>query len=134
VGSRCQERRSGRPVEEKHHHDPRPCWHNYACLGDVVSHEHDFERDFFTEMKRLKLFPKHRAIDYSNLHNPFEVVSHGDNRGSEKRNPHKSYGYPGAAELGYLVGGPPLGAVTLEKQHGSPRSGPAANSPVLDFD
>ena len=79
------------------------CWHNYTCLGDVVSHEHDFERDFFSEMKRLKLLPKqpkHRAIDYSNLHNPFEVVSHGADRGSEKRNPHKSYGYLVQPNLG----------------------------------
>jgi hypothetical protein len=28
------------------------------------------------------------------------VVSHGDNRGSEKRNPHKSYGYLVQPKLG----------------------------------
>ena len=78
-------------------------WHNYACLGDVVSHEHDFEKQFFREMKRLKLLPTrpaHRAIDYGNLHNPFEVVSHQGNRTREKRNPHKSYGYLVQPRLG----------------------------------
>jgi hypothetical protein len=78
-------------------------WHNYACLGDVVSHEHDFEGDFFADMKALKILPsrpKHRAIDYANLHNPFEVVSHAGNRGKEKRNPHKSYGYLVQPRLG----------------------------------
>ena len=78
-------------------------WHNYACLGDVVSHEHDFEGDFFDDMKALKILPerpKHRAIDYANLHNPFEVVTHAGNRKSEKRNPHKSYGYLVQPRLG----------------------------------
>jgi hypothetical protein len=78
-------------------------WHNYACLGDVVSHQHDFESDFFDEMKDLEVLPsrpKHRAIDYANLHNPFEVVSHKGNKGSEKRNPHKSYGYLVQPRLG----------------------------------
>ena len=78
-------------------------WHNYACLGDVVSHKHDFERDFFKEMKALTLLPvrpAHRAIDYANLHNPFEVVAHHGNRTREKRNPHKSYGYLVQPRLG----------------------------------
>ncbi|MFT7670156.1 MAG: hypothetical protein ACI8X5_002863 [Planctomycetota bacterium] len=81
-------------------------WHNYACLGDVVSHEHDFEGDFFKEMKELKLLPKkpkHHAIDYANLHNPFEVVTHPGNKNSEKRNPHKSYGYLVQPRLGSWV-------------------------------
>lgn len=71
-------------------------WHNYACLGDVVSHQHNFNRDFFEPMKDVKIFPTgpgKSGIDYTKLHNPFEVVSHVDNKGSEKRNPHKSYGY-----------------------------------------
>ena len=71
-------------------------WHNYACLGDVVSHGHDFEDVFFKPMRELGVFQsrfKHRTIDYERLHNPFEVVSHQGNRNSEKRNPHKSYGY-----------------------------------------
>lgn len=78
-------------------------WHNYACLGDVVSHEHDFERDFFTDMKALGLLPKrpkYQAIDYAKLHNPFEVVTHAGNKDSEKRNPHKSYGYLVQPRLG----------------------------------
>jgi len=78
-------------------------WHNYACLGDVVSHYRDFEKIFFQKMKHLKVLPaspKHHAIDYVNLHNPFEVVSHSSNKGSEKRNPHKSYGYLVQPRLG----------------------------------
>ena len=71
--------------------------------NNVVSHQHDFESDFFGPMKTLKLLPrtpKHRAIDYTNLHNPFEVVSHKGNKDSEKRNPHKSYGYLVQPRLG----------------------------------
>jgi len=78
-------------------------WHNYACLGDVVSHQHDFEKDFFSDMKELGFLPKkpkYRAIDYANLHNPFEVVPHKGNKESEKRNPHKSYGYLVQPRLG----------------------------------
>ena len=55
------------------------------------------------DMKKLKLLPerpKHRTIDYANLHNPFEVVAHTGNKGSEKRNPHKSYGYLVQPRLG----------------------------------
>lgn len=81
-------------------------WHNYACLGDVVSHEHDFDEDFFKEMRRLRILPsnpRHRAIDYSNLQNPFEVVTHSGNRKSPKRNPHKSYGYLVQPRLGTWV-------------------------------
>jgi len=81
-------------------------WHNYACLGDIVSHDHDFDGDYFDEMKRLKLLPnspKHRAIDYTNLHNPFESVTHAGNKKSEKRNPHKSYGYLVQPRLGGWV-------------------------------
>ncbi len=71
-------------------------WHNYSCLGDVVAHQDIFEDVFFRPMRELDIFPtkpKHRAIDYANLHNPFKVVSHSGNEGKEKRNPHKSYGY-----------------------------------------
>jgi len=71
-------------------------WHNYACLGDVVAHKTDFEEYFFDRMREVGVLhqtPKHRAIDYTSLHNPFEVVSHKGNKGREKRNPHKSYGY-----------------------------------------
>ena len=81
-------------------------WHNYACLGDVVSHQHDFESDFFEDMRAEGILPKrprHRAIDYANLHNPFEVVAHKGNKGSEKRNPHKSYGYLVQPRLGTWV-------------------------------
>ena len=78
-------------------------WHNYACLGDVVSHQHDFDELFFSPMRGLRLFPatpRYRAIDYTNLHNPFEVVPHAGNKGKEKRNPHKSYGYLVQPRLG----------------------------------
>ncbi len=71
-------------------------WHNYSCLGDVVSHHDIFKDVFFKPMRELGIFPhgpEHRAIDYAKLHNPFEVVSHKGNEGKEKRNPHKSYGY-----------------------------------------
>lgn len=81
-------------------------WHNYACLGDVVSHYSDFEKAFFDDMRNLGILaktPKHRAIDYTNLHNPFEVVSHAGNKSSEKRNPHKSYGYLVQPRLGTWV-------------------------------
>ena len=71
-------------------------WHNYSCAGDAVSHQKNFNCIFYTPMRNLKLFPqnkKFRTIDYTGLHNPFEVVGHKDNKGKEKRNPHKSYGY-----------------------------------------
>ncbi|HKJ50069.1 MAG TPA: hypothetical protein VKB27_01140, partial [Gammaproteobacteria bacterium] len=78
-------------------------WHNYACLGDVVAHQKNFHDIFFQPMRALKLFPAgkpFRSIDYANLHNPFEVVSHAGNREREKRNPHKSYGYLVQPRLG----------------------------------
>lgn len=78
-------------------------WHNYSCLGDVVSHQACFKDIFFEPMRKLKLFPKetaYRAIDYANLHNPFEAVEHGGNKKSVKRNPHKSYGYLVQPRLG----------------------------------
>ncbi len=81
-------------------------WHNYACLGDVVSHEHDFKEAFFEPMAKEKLFPKrigHRAKNYDNLYNPFTVVTHKGNRTKEKRNPHKSYGYLVQPRLGTWV-------------------------------
>jgi hypothetical protein len=82
-------------------------WHNYACLGDVVAHQHDFESDFFDQMRDVKALPrrpKDRAIDYANLHNPFTVVSHKGNKNDEKRNPHKSYGYLVQPRLGSWLG------------------------------
>ena len=78
-------------------------WHNYACLGDVVSHYNDFENLFFNNMRELGILaktPKYRAIDYVNLHNPFEVVSHAGNKNAEKRNPHKCFGYLVQPRLG----------------------------------
>ena len=78
-------------------------WHNYACLGDVVSHHKNFHDVFYQPMRELKLFPrgrKFRSIDYADLHNPFEVVTHAGNRKREKRNPHKSYGYLVQPRLG----------------------------------
>jgi len=78
-------------------------WHNYACLGDVVSHQKNFHDIFFQPMRKLQLFPANknfRSIDYADLHNPFEVVTHAGNRNREKRNPHKSYGYLAQPRLG----------------------------------
>ena len=78
-------------------------WHNYACLGDVVAHQKNFHDIFYRPMRALQLFPpgkKFRSIDYVDLHNPFEVVSHPGNRRREKRNPHKSYGYLVQPRLG----------------------------------
>ena len=44
---------------------------------------------------------RHLIIDYDNLHNPFEIVTHaGNKREKEKRNPHKSYGYLVQPRLG----------------------------------
>ena len=104
----------------RHHHDHNErrfptnidFWHNYACLGDVVSHQKNFSDIFYQPMRELKLFPaskKFRSIDYVDLHNPFEVVTHSGNRSREKRNPHKSYGYLAQPRLGswiadYLLG------------------------------
>ncbi len=81
-------------------------WHNYACLGDVVAHRTDFDGEFFKDMKKrgaLPRRPKHRSIDYVKLHNPFRVVSHIGNKGREKRNPHKSYGYLVQPRLGSWI-------------------------------
>ena len=81
-------------------------WHNYACLGDVVSHQRNFDTVFYEPMRKLKLFPakpKFRSIDYVDLHNPFEVVTHSGNRKREKRNPHKSYGYLAQPRLGSWI-------------------------------
>jgi pimeloyl-ACP methyl ester carboxylesterase len=82
------------------------CWHNYACLGDVVAHQKNFDDIFYQPMRELKLFPsnkKFRSIDYVDLHNPFEVVTHSGNRNKEKRNPHKSYGYLAQPRLGSWI-------------------------------
>ncbi|UCH40878.1 MAG: hypothetical protein JSU67_04090, partial [Gammaproteobacteria bacterium] len=52
-------------------------WHNYACLGDVVSHQKNFHEVFYQPMRQLRIFPRSprfRSIDYVDLHNPFEVV------------------------------------------------------------
>ena len=81
-------------------------WHNYACLGDVVSHQKNFNNIFYQPMRELNLFrstKKFRSIDYVDLHNPFEVVSHAGNRNREKRNPHKSYGYLAQPRLGSWI-------------------------------
>ena len=81
-------------------------WHNYACMGDVVSHQKNFSEVFFEPMKSLGLLSgskKHKSIDYIDLHNPFEVVTHAGNKGKEKRNPHKSYGYLAQPRLGSWV-------------------------------
>ncbi len=78
-------------------------WHNYACLGDVVAHQKNFDEMFYAPMRDLGLFPQRkrfRSIDYADLHNPFEVVSHKGNRHRNRRNPHKSYGYLVQPRLG----------------------------------
>lgn len=77
-------------------------WHNYSCLGDVVSHQEDLGDIFFKPMKKLGVLRKrpHRGIDYTGLHNPFVVVEHDGNKERPKRNPHKSYGYLVQPRLG----------------------------------
>ncbi|MBC8871961.1 MAG: hypothetical protein H8E44_21230 [Planctomycetes bacterium] len=97
----------------RHHKDgkrPFPTniqmWHNYSCLGDVVSHPSTLESKYFEPMKAVGLFSdkrafRHLVIDYDNLHNPFEVVTHpGNKKEKEKRDPHKSYGYLVQPRLG----------------------------------
>ena len=81
-------------------------WHNYACLGDVVCHPVDFDKNYFAEMKRLGILPEspaYRATSYENLHNPFEVVEHEGNSGHIKRDPHKSFGYLVQPRLGTWI-------------------------------
>ncbi|MEM9391171.1 MAG: hypothetical protein AAGA02_11895 [Bacteroidota bacterium] len=79
-------------------------WHNYSCLGDVVSHQENFKNIFFEDMQDHGLLKgAYQAIDYLNLHNPFQVVSHEGNKKREKRNPHKSYGYLIQPRLGTWV-------------------------------
>jgi hypothetical protein len=61
---------------------------------------------FITLGSPLGEFPsskKFRSIDYVDLHNPFEVVTHAGNRNREKRNPHKSYGYLAQPRLGSWI-------------------------------
>ncbi len=81
-------------------------WHNYACLGDVVAHQKNFDEIFYAPMRELGLFPRRRrfrSIDYADLHNPFEVVGHQGNRHRNRRNPHKSYGYLVQPRLGTWI-------------------------------
>ena len=81
-------------------------WHNYACLGDVVSHFHDFKEAFFEPMQEIGMFAGNLedwTRDYTKLHNPFEVVSHPGNEERVKRDPHKSYGYLIQPRLGTWV-------------------------------
>lgn len=81
-------------------------WHNYACLGDAAAHQRNFHDIFYQPMRKNGIFPpgpKFRSIDYVNLHNPFEVVTHAGNRKREKRNPHKSYGYLAQPRLGSWI-------------------------------
>jgi len=100
----------------RHHKDgkrPYPTniqmWHNYSCLGDVVSHPSTLESRYFEPMTAAGLFStkkalRHLTIDYDNLHNPFVVVTHaGNKQQEEKRNPHKSYGYLVQPRLGSWV-------------------------------
>ena len=73
-------------------------WHNYSCLGDVVAHDAELTNDYLKKMQQLEIIKKNSrtaryAVDYTKLHNPFQVVSHKGNKGKNKSNPHKSYGY-----------------------------------------
>lgn len=61
-------------------------WHNFSCLGDVVSHDGELKDDFMDQMEAEKLLPKESSRDYSQLYNPFITPA-------KKANPHKSYGY-----------------------------------------
>jgi hypothetical protein len=82
-------------------------WHNYACLGDVVCHGADFKDCYFDGMREQRVMrssPAHLLIEYTNLHNPFRDVEHEGNKGKEKRNPHKEYGYLVQPRLGTWLG------------------------------
>ena len=77
-------------------------WHNYSCLGDVVSHPSRLTESYFDPMRKSGLLnqKKHLLVDYDKLYNPFEVVTHKGNKKKVKRNPHKSYGYLVQPRLG----------------------------------
>ncbi len=96
-----------KPSGKRHYPANIDFWHNYSCLGDVVSHQENFDEAFYAPMYKLGLFPnksENRTIDYSKLHNPFMVVTHSGNKTREKRNPHKSYGYLVQPRLGTWLG------------------------------
>jgi hypothetical protein len=82
-------------------------WHNFAAVGDVVSHDKTLDDDYFAPMRELGLLgpKKADAEDHRDLHNPFVVVSHAGNRKRSKRNPHKSYGYLVQPALANLLRG-----------------------------
>ena len=78
-------------------------WHNYSCLGDVVCHGANFQKDYFDPLLQSCIIPgspKHLLIYYSQLYNPFVNVAHDGNADEEKRNPHKEYGYLVQPRLG----------------------------------
>lgn len=82
-------------------------WMNFSALGDVVAHDSTLEDDFMKPMTDLKLFKaatRQRYRDYTKLYNPFQVVPHAGNKNSEKRNPHKSYGYLVQPKLSQWLG------------------------------
>ncbi|MCP4092637.1 MAG: hypothetical protein GY747_04230 [Planctomycetes bacterium] len=82
-------------------------WFNFSALGDVVSHDSTLEDDFMQPMVKLNMLsasPRQRYRDYTKLYNPFKVVPHGGNKASEKRNPHKSYGYLVQPKLSQWLG------------------------------
>lgn len=82
-------------------------WMNFSALGDVVAHDSTLEDDFMKPMADLKLFKsaaRQRYRDYTKLYNPFLVVPHSGNKKSEKRNPHKSYGYLVQPKLSQWLG------------------------------
>ncbi len=93
-------------IEERQYPTNIDYWHNYSCLGDVVAHDAELSDDFFEEMQRLKLIKNNvgntekYTIDYTDMHNPFKVVSHAGNKDKSKSNPHKSYGYLVQPRLG----------------------------------
>jgi hypothetical protein len=82
-------------------------WLNFSALGDVVAHDSTLEDDFMkpmTDLNMLSASPRQRFRDYTKLYNPFVVVPHTGNKGSEKRNPHKSYGYLVQPKLSQWLG------------------------------
>lgn len=82
-------------------------WHNYACLGDAVCHGADFNSCYFDALRAEQIMaqaPAHLLIEYTNLHNPFRNVKHKGNKKTEKRNPHKEYGYLVQPRLGTWLG------------------------------
>lgn len=75
-------------------------WQNYACLGDIVSHDSTLEDDFHEPMTRLGILSASR--DYEGLYNPFLRVKDHPAQ-AERHNPHSVFGYLAQPKLAKSV-------------------------------